>query len=229
MAMTGRDVVGSGTVEQPAESGWGAGVRLFGLLTAALVAMTVVILASVGWDTDGYRMLIRATARTSLALFLSAFLATALLSLRPNAPTRWLHRNRRTLGLSFAVSHGIHLAAIITLATTDPTTFWTLASAASVVIGGTGYLVIVMLVATSFDRIGTRIGARRWQLMRTAGAWFIWSLFILINGIRIPRNGWYAVPVAVLLAALAVRTAARRGRMNAVSTTSNQQTRTSSD
>ncbi|MGX1805728.1 hypothetical protein ACWIGI_08440 [Nocardia sp. NPDC055321] len=210
MATAGRDVVGSRAVERPADSGWCEGGRLFGLLSVALLAMSLVILAGVGWEADGYRMVIRATARTSLTLFLSAFLATALLTLWPSAATYWLHRNKRQLGLSFAVSHGIHLAAIITLATADPTTFWTLASAASVIIGGTGYLIIALLVATSFDRIGTWLGARRWQQVRTIGAWFIWSLFVLINGIRIPRNSWYALPVAILLAAFVVRVVTRK-------------------
>ncbi|MFC6013176.1 hypothetical protein [Nocardia lasii] len=209
MAVAGRDIVGSGAVEQSPGS-WCEGLRLFGLLTIGLVAMALVILASAGWDTDGYRMVIRATARTSLTLFLSAFLATALLRLRPSAPTRWLHRNRRHLGLAFAVSHGVHLAAIITLATTDPTIFWTLASAASIIIGGAGYLVIALLVATSFDRISTWLGARHWQQVTTVGAWFIWSLFVLINGIRIPRNGWYLVPVAILVASLVVRVKTRK-------------------
>ncbi|WP_278263015.1 hypothetical protein [Nocardia sp. AG03] len=172
--------------------------------------MTLAVLASAGWDTDGYRLLIRSTARTSLALFLSAFLALALHTLRPSEPTRWLVRNRRYLGLSFAMSHGIHLAAIIALATTDSPTFWTLASALSIIVGGLGYLAIVFLVATSFDRVTSWFRTDRWHSVVGAGTWLIWFLFVYINAGRISGNLWYTIPVATLIAALVVRVAGRR-------------------
>ncbi|MFI5500572.1 hypothetical protein ACIA5E_16060 [Nocardia asteroides] len=54
---------------------------------------------------------------------MGAFVATSVLALWPGEPARWLARNRRYLGLSFAMSHGVHLAAIVTLARTDPETF----------------------------------------------------------------------------------------------------------
>ncbi len=61
-----------------------------------------------GFEVDGVRMVIRFTARTSLVLFCLAFSAAALARLWPNASTRWLRRNRRYLGVSFAASHAIH-------------------------------------------------------------------------------------------------------------------------
>ncbi|MFD5179984.1 hypothetical protein ACFWM1_29535 [Nocardia sp. NPDC058379] len=183
--------------------------RVFGAMTVAVGAMALVILASVGVDTDGYRMIIRATARTSLALFLSAFVASSLLALRPGEPTRWLARNRRYLGLSFAMSHGLHLAAIITLATTDPSTFATLTDAGSIIGGGLGYVAIAILTVTSFDRIVAGLGAARWQLIQTVGSWFLWLLFLVTNGGRIPENAWYAVPTALVLLAAALRVVAR--------------------
>ncbi|MEV6063270.1 hypothetical protein [Nocardia asteroides] len=194
-----------GTIQRGRFDGW----RVFGLSTVGVGVMAVVILALVGADTDGYRMIIRATARTSLVLFLAAFVATSALALWPGEPARWLARNRRYLGLSFAMSHGVHLAAIVTLARTDPETFDSLADASSFVGGGLGYLVIAVLTAASFDTIVDRLGPARWQLIQTVGSWFIWVLFTVSNGGRIPENLWYALPTAALLAALIMKIAAR--------------------
>lgn len=188
------------------------GWRIFWVATLALGSMALVSLASQGWGTDGYRLAIRATARTSLALFLAAFLASALVTFWLGGVTRWLRSNHRYLGLSFAMSHAIHLAAIVALARTDPGTFWTLANTASVVSGSAGYAVIAVLAATSFDRIVAWLGARTWQRVHTLGSWFIWISFVFSNAKRVPANGWYAVPVAILLAALALKLAAKRRR-----------------
>ncbi|MFB7878726.1 hypothetical protein ACFC06_26080 [Nocardia sp. NPDC056064] len=204
--LSGQPVDGAEPIGSSRFDGW----PVFTTITALLGVMTLVVLTVAGWDTDGYRLLIRSTARTSLVLFLSAFLALALHTLRPAEPTRWLVRNRRYLGLSFAMSHGIHLAAIIALATTDSPTFWTLASALSIIVGGLGYLAIVFLVATSFDRVTSWFRTDRWHSVVGAGTWLIWFLFVYINASRIPGNPWYAIPVAILVGALVVRIAARR-------------------
>ena len=96
-------------------SGW----RLVGTLSLLLAAMTLSLAAGHGWDSEGVRLAIRATARTSLVLFALAFTASALAELIPSGATRWQRRNRRYLGVSFAVSHFIHLGAILILATHD--------------------------------------------------------------------------------------------------------------
>ena len=68
------------TTGTPATKGWTEGWGLFWTLTFALAAMSLGFLFVLGWGTDGYRMVIRATARTSLVLFLAAF-ALCLLGL----------------------------------------------------------------------------------------------------------------------------------------------------
>jgi len=97
-------------------NGW----RLVGLLSLVMMAMSLWLLAGHAGDVEGIRLVIRATARTSLVLFVMAFTAGALVELVPSDATRWQRRNRRYLGVSFAVSHFIHLAAIVGLAFQDP-------------------------------------------------------------------------------------------------------------
>src|SRR5450432_3017093 len=99
------------------------GWRLFGLLTLTLVVLSVWIAGMRHFEVDGVRMVIRFTARTSLLFFCLAFSAAVLARLWPNAWTRWQRRNRRTLGVTFAASHGIHAIAIACFAAMSPPLF----------------------------------------------------------------------------------------------------------
>ena len=186
--------------------GWAEGWGLFWALTLALAAMSLAFLFAIGWDTDGFRMVIRATARTSLILFLAAFAASA--AFKPF--TRWLRRNRRQLGLGFAMSHFIHALAIIALWQTDPVTFWLLTNPRSIATGGTAYLFIALLAATSFDRMVKALGPKAWGRLHWWGVWIVALSFIFTNGKRIPVSGWYALPVALVVAAIVLRVIAGR-------------------
>lgn len=191
---------------------WTESWRLFWLLSLVLAAMALALLVAAGWSTDGYRLVIRATARTSLILFLAAFSASAAARQWPGAVTHWLRRNRRQLGLGFAMSHFIHALAIVALWQTDPGTFWTLTNKGSIITGGTAYLFIAVLAATSFDRIVKAIGPKAWGWLHGLGVWFIAISFLFTNGKRIPVSGWYAFPVALVVAAIALRIMAKPKR-----------------
>ena len=186
------------------------GWALFWVLCGLLLLMCAGLLAASGLDTDGVRLVIRATARSSLALFLAAFLASAALAIRADTVTRWLVRNRRSLGLAFAMSHAIHLLAIVVLARTDPAMFATLSTRASIVAGSIAYVVIGLLAATSFDAIVKWLGVDRWKQLHRFGLWFVWLFFFVTNGKRVPASAWYLLPVAMLIAAALVRRLAPR-------------------
>ncbi|ALC10627.1 ferric reductase-like transmembrane domain-containing protein [Sphingopyxis sp. 113P3] len=184
--------------------GWNEGGRLLILLTAALLVMSATIIATTGSGIDGTRMLIRATARSSLVLFAAAFMASALLRLRPAPATRWAMRNRRWFGLAFAFSHLLHLLAILWL-------FGVQADQAppppisTLVGGGLAYVFITLLAATSFDGAVGRLGAKNWQRLHKAGVWYIWLIFMVSYGRRAAVNPNY-IPLALLLiAAAAIR------------------------
>src|SRR5688500_4145822 len=89
------------------------GWPIVGWATLAVVAIQIADLPIAGTGEEGVRMAIRASARTSVVLFGLAFVASSLYRLAPSAFSRWLIANRRYLGVSFAVSHAIHLAAIV--------------------------------------------------------------------------------------------------------------------
>ena len=191
-------------------NGW----RLTGVLSLLLAAMALYFLSVDGWDADGIRLVIRATARTSLVLFVLAFTASAMVELLPSEVTRWQRRNRRYLGVSFAVSHFIHLAAIVSLAWLDKALFWKLTNLGTIVLAGAAYLFIAAMAATSFDRTAAWLGPRKWRLLHLVGGWYVWISFAVAIGKRVPLDRFYWPMAALILAAGLVRLAAmwRRNR-----------------
>jgi hypothetical protein len=196
-------------------NGW----RLTGVISLLLVAMAAGFLAFRP-DVDGLRLVIRATARTSLVLFALAFSAAALVQLVPSEATRWQRCNRRYLGVSFAVSHAIHLAALIALARTDDELFWTLTTPSTIALAGMAYLFIAAMTATSFDRTAAWLGARRWRLLHLVGGWYVWVSFAVAVGKRVPQGPVYWVMTALVIAVAVARLVAMSRRSRAVLGTS---------
>lgn len=186
------------------------GARLVGTLALALAALAAGVVASAGGGEAAARALIRATAATSLALFLLAFTASSLRRLAPRRATAWLLRSRRAIGLGFAISHAIHLAAIVTLAARWPGTFAANADAVTRYGGGFGFVVVAALAATSSDAAQRRLGLRRWRALHRFGVWYLFAVFALGYGRALAHSAGYAPAVLALAAALALRVAAGR-------------------
>jgi hypothetical protein len=189
------------------------GGRLVGIVSVLLLAMTVLILGSAGSGEPGLRMLVRATARTSLVLFAGAFTASSLRRLWPTGATGWLLRQRRYLGLSFAVSHALHALAIGGLGLVLGDAFEV--GAVTAIFGGGAYLMIVLMAATSFDRSAAWLGRRRWRLLHVVGVYWIWIIFAnsytsrAVMAIARGSESLAYVPVTILVwAMLGVRVAA---------------------
>jgi DMSO/TMAO reductase YedYZ heme-binding membrane subunit len=119
---------------------------------------------------------VRLTARTSLALFLAAFLASALRRRWPRPATAWLRQNRRYVGLGFAVSHLLHLLAILALGRWFPSALGAVPWP-TLVVGGGGFVVVALLAATSSDAAVRWLGSRRWNGLHRAGVYYLWAVF----------------------------------------------------
>jgi hypothetical protein len=184
----------------PKLQGWG----LVAAVAALLGVMTVgVVLVSPG--TPGIRSLVRLTARTSLLLFLLTFTASAAWRRWPSAWTRWQLANRRYFGLSFAVSHGLHLAAIVAFAHLAPRQFDQASNPSTRFISEIGYVFIFAMTATSFNASAAWLGRRAWKILHSTGAWYLWLVFLLSYASRAVHDAHYLIGVAVVLGALAVR------------------------
>jgi sulfoxide reductase heme-binding subunit YedZ len=189
------------------------GGRLVGIAALLLLAMSVAILAQEGTGEPGLRMLVRATARTSLALFGAAFAASSLRRLWPTPTTGWLLRERRYLGLSFAVSHALHALAIYALARVLGDAFEI--NLVTILGGGGAYVMIALMAATSSDRAVARLGRRRWRMLHLVGGYWIWIIFAssytarAVMALARGSESLAYVPVAVFVwAVLGVRVAA---------------------
>lgn len=194
------------TRSHPLLNGW----PLLGVLSAGLFAMAAVIVLGHRLDVEGVRMAIRATARTSFVLFALAFSAGALFTLWPGIWTRWQRRNRRQLGLAFAVSHGIHAVAILAFARLDPVQFMAHTNAATFITGGIAYGFIAAMALTSFDRTAAWLGPRAWRVLHLVGGYYLLISFMATNGKRIGMSPLYGVPVAIMLVVLLLRVVASR-------------------
>jgi DMSO/TMAO reductase YedYZ heme-binding membrane subunit len=164
------------------------------------------ILAWQGVGEEGVLLVLRATARTSLLLFLGVFLASTARGRWPNRATEWLFDNRRYLGVSFATSHTVHFAAILALTQMSARR----PDAVVLLLGGLGYLFILAMVATSFDATAALLGARRWKRLHTAGIFYVWTVFVLTYLGNAAKDPKAAVSVFLLVGALAFRLARRR-------------------
>ena len=191
---------------------WFEGWRLFTLLALILIGLCAGIAGMRGFEVEGMRMVIRFTARSSLLLFCLAFSAAALARLWPNGWTRWLRRNRRQLGLTFAASHALHAGAIFAFAQMDPAGFAAATNLASYIFGGIGYAIIIAMAATSFDRSAAAIGPRAWRALHLWGGYYLWAQFMISFGKRIPAMPLYSLFLIPLFAVLALRLIAMASR-----------------
>lgn len=186
------------------------GWPLVGWCSLLLVGLSAGLLALQGVGEQGLRLVIRTTAQTSVVLFTSAFIASALRRVWPTALSRWMLQNRRYLGVSFAVSHVIHLAAIVALTATVPTFEL---PPVTVVAGGIAYVFIAAMTATSFDRSAAWLGPRAWKILHTTGVYYIWLIFFISyapRAVMVPAR--YTPVVVVLLGGLVLRLYGRRRR-----------------
>lgn len=187
-------------------SGW----KLFAALAALTLLMTAVVLAAHPLGADGLRSTIRATARSSFALFLLTFLASSLAVLLPGPTSRRLLRDRRFLGLAFAFSHTVHGVLIYLYARNYPELFWAGRTALANLPGSLGYLFIVLLTLTSFKAPMRLLGPRLWKGLHGTGTWVLAGVFCLSFYKRIPMGGWYPLAFALMFAAIALKLVAKQ-------------------
>ena len=188
-------------------NGW----RVFWLLASLETALFAGALYGFGTDEPGLRALVRLTVRVSFTVFIVVYSAAPLRRLFPSPATRWLLRNRRYLGVSFAWAHGLHALAIALLALLLGDAFE--ADAATIVGGGLGYLLTAGMALTSFDRTARWLGPRRWALLHRAGLHWLWFIFALNwTGAAVAESLFYLPFAALTWAAAGLRLAALRAR-----------------
>lgn len=196
-------------VQLPHYEGW----SLFGLLCLLIWVMTALILALNPDLVEGLRSAIRATARTSFALFLVAFTASAFAVLVPSPFSRALVRERRFIGLAFAFSHLLHAILIYTYGQLN-TEFWPGRSTLTNIPGTLGYLFILLMTLTSFKTTTRLIGRKTWKALHVSGMWVLAAVFTYSNFKRIPLSAWYVLPFGIMFSAIAIRLVGKLAQKN---------------
>ena len=170
------------------------GWQIIGFSALTVGTMVVIIWLFHGIDEQGMRMAIRATARTSTILFLSAFVASSLHKLWSTPLSAWLLKNRRYLGISMAVSHTYHAIALFGL------WFVTAGTAPKVDSLGTfGYVLLIAMTITSFNRPATWLGRRGWKILHNTGMYFFWLGFLFEYSFKLPNSMLSYSPLVILL------------------------------
>ena len=173
-------------------------IAVFGAMCALLYLQGALVQGSA---EEGARLAIRATARTTAALFVVIFCASGVRRRWPGPATGWLMRNRRHLGLSAAVSHAYHLAFILALyaiGTAEQTP-------AAVVAGGSfGFLMLFLMAATSNDASQRRL-RRNWRRLHLLGMWTLWIIFAFSYFPRAPSGVIGALASVALVVSLLLR------------------------
>lgn len=187
------------------------GWKLLGLTSALLVAAALVIVWTMGANAETARALIRLTGRTSLVFFCLAFGAASLARMMPGPLTAWLAANRRYLGLSFVVSHLIHAGALFAFARLDPAQFAAATNPLMFIGGGLGYVFVLLMGATSFDRTAALLGPRRWRLLHLVGGYYLSLVFLQAEAKRAADPAHWPY-LGLIVGVLALRVFARRAR-----------------
>ena len=100
---------------------------------------------------------------------------------------------------------GQNAVVIAAYAMMDPAGFAAATSLASYIFGGIGYVVIIAMTATSFDRTAAAIGAAAWRRLHLTGGYYLLFQFMVSFGKRIPDMPLYALFLIPLVAVFALR------------------------
>ena len=175
-----------------------------------LLLVSGLILATTGTGEDGARQLIRVSAGSSLLLFALAWSASSLNTLLAENTWRPVLQARRRLGIAFALSHTVHLGAIIWLV--EVAFNGDYSELGELYAGGVIYLFIYLMLLTSNDNAVKALGAKWWKRLHKVGGYLIWvGLTSSYVGGLIEVGAWYYWIYAPLsLALLFLRIAAYR-------------------
>ena len=136
------------------------------LLAATTLSITLMLCLFLMETAEDKSLLwARYTARISFFFFLISFIAGSIHYFFSNAFTRSIKSNRRYIGLSFALTHSVHLVALISFFITtnqNPDTI-TLAG------GGLAYVAMYAMAFTSNDKAVKKIGFKKWKLIHQIG------------------------------------------------------------
>ena len=108
-------------------------------------------------------------------IYLVVFVARPLRRLFPGKYSTALLRERRSLGVSFAAMHSVHLGLIAYRYGTIPGLEYPITDA---LVGGTAYALMYLMLITSFDAPARALGPTNWRRLHKTGLYFVGLIFL---------------------------------------------------
>jgi methionine sulfoxide reductase heme-binding subunit len=168
--------------------------------TAISVATAMLLLLFAhGLTETGVLLTIRATGRISFPLFLMLSLSGSLYKLFPSSGAYWLLKNRKYLGLAFAIIYLYHALGFTTLIimTREPNI-----EGLELILSIICYGFLVAMTVTSFRAIRRQISPWVWNSLHGIGMLFFWYFFLQEFMHRAEENPLLYLPMAIITATI---------------------------
>ena len=190
-------------------NGW----PLFFLIAAVTFAALVTAYLLIGVDTPEAAVnMIRLSVQFASPWVFLAFVARPMTQLFPGNLSKWLLRNRRYFGLSFAAGFGWQAVFIGVLLALHSGYYWEeLHSDIDLLLRMASYVLLFALTITSFFPVRRKMRPEHWRWLHLVGTWYFWAaIWVSYAPMALSSNAKTVdvVYAVVGLAALALRAAA---------------------
>jgi sulfoxide reductase heme-binding subunit YedZ len=154
-------------------NGWPFFGLVAGLTFAAMVAGYVLIGVA---TPEGAVNMIRLSVQLASPWVFLAFVATPMTQLFPGNLSKWLLRNRRYLGLSFAAGFGWQAVFIGVLLALHNAYYWEeLHNDIDLFLRMVSYVFLLAMTVTSFFPVRRRMRPEHWRWLHLVGIWYFWA------------------------------------------------------
>lgn len=149
---------------------------------------------------DSARLWTRYSAHLSFLYLIAAYSVSILKDIFNFDAINNLAINRRYFGLSFSITHSVHLVALIYffyISNENPALI-------SILGGGLGYLLMYAMTLTSTDAMIKRIGIKNWKMLHTTGINYLVILFFYTFSGSMVETSLYSIYTVYVLAILII-------------------------
>jgi hypothetical protein len=150
---------------------------LFSLLSVPMSLVMAAEMLRIDLSTPaGVTHMIAFSVRWAVPLIYLVTAASALYTLLPGSFSTWLMRNRKYVGLAFAVAMAWQGLFIFLVSTAHRDFYYgEIFLLRDEIEGSTGYVFLAAMVATSFDVGRKLLSAAQWKLLHRSGVYFLWA------------------------------------------------------
>lgn len=197
-------------------------VLVYALVLASLGVLVMAVISPDFEDEASVALALRLTAKLAFFVYLAIFMARPFRELFANSITHALVRNRPYLGTGFAAIMTAHLALIA---------WWFVfvtgqgLPAGTLIVGGVTYLLILLMLITTFEAPARALGPTTWRRLHKTGLYVVGAVFLnalIPDVIAMPSDPVYLATGILIVVAIAVRVWAylKRRRQNTAATES---------